>query len=369
MNHRRNLLSTFWVAALVGALVIPSQSLAAVALGSARGVRTAALSLDGRGGWLSLANRSLPVMSGSRLRTTTGAVAVDLADGSRLVVMPFSAVRVDAAAGAAAQVARVSQRSGAAVAAAEVTLEYGRLGFQVRPSSRLSIVTSTARVSPVSGRAAAGEVLAAPTGTTGVRMASGTVTVRETTGARRTLEVGRTPVFVPGPPPPGAAFSADVPAAAPSGARAVFTAEGENVGYVGRDGQVVVQPGFARDLAQPYPRQVVQGALARIPFEARGEAVVLLDANAGYVGFVREGLVYAAAGDRPPLTRVAQATEGAAEVPDQDEPAAEKPRITRWPWHYTVGVLAVVGGAAAAATGELAGSDSDGDPPATPVGP
>lgn len=366
MNHRRNLLSTFWVAALVGALVVPPQALAAVALGSARGVRTAVLSLDGRGGWLPLANRSLPVMSGSRLRTTTGAVAVDLADGSRLVVMPFSAVRLDAA---PARVASVSQQSGAAAAAPEVTLEYGRLGFQVRPSSRLSIVTPTARVSPVSGRAASGEVLAAPTGTTGVRMASGTVTVRETTGARRTLEAGRTPVFVPEPPPPGVVFTADVPAAAPAGARAVFTAEGENVGYVGRDGQVVVQPGFARDLAQPYPRQVVQGALARVPFEARREAVVLFDANAGYVGFVHEGLVYASAGDRPPLTRVAQATEEAAEVADPGDPPPARPSITRWPWHYTAGVLAVVGGAAVAASGALASSDSTGDPPATPVGP
>ena len=82
------------VALLVLALIAPIPVWSAsLSMGSVRGIRAAEVSLDDGKNWLALGSRSLPILEGTQLRTGNGGAVVDLSDGSRLNVMPFSLLR------------------------------------------------------------------------------------------------------------------------------------------------------------------------------------------------------------------------------------------------------------------------------------
>ncbi len=163
------------IGVLVAALTVPAPVLAApAALGTARGVRSAELSLDGGTNWLSLEGRSLPLMSGARIRSTTGAVAIELIGGSRLDLMPFSAASFGAS--------------------GEVALEYGRVAFRLTPGSRLALPVSGTRMEPAGGEPATGEAVAGTGGAAGVRVTHGSLRFHEPGSTPRLVRAGGGPV-------------------------------------------------------------------------------------------------------------------------------------------------------------------------------
>lgn len=285
-----------WRGGLVGVLVlalaapVPTWSAAAV-LGTARGVRLVQLSLDEGKSWFPLGGRSFPVMEGTQLRSTTGGALLDLIDGSRINALPFSALRV--------------RETGRAI---EISLLHGRLTFRLPAATRVEIRTPAARLAPGREPVMAGEVFVGGDGTTGLKMAEGTLQVQEFAGTQRVLLASLEPVFLPKRPTgQGPLFSTDIPAAPPAGARGVFTPKGESIGYLRPDAQLVVHPGFTADLTQPFPARLVQVAMATIPEKTRQDSVPLFDVNGGYVGYLAGPVFYAQA-------QVAQAVEGAAPV-------------------------------------------------------
>ncbi len=153
-------------------------------------------------------------------------------------------------------------------------------------------------------------------------------------------------------------FGADVATGTPAGARPVFTPQGENVGYLAGGGRLVVQPGFAADLSAPFPARTVQQASGRVPPASRAEALVLLDANGGYVGYIAGAAFFAPSSASPAeaATGGVPGVRSGAEVVDDT-----------WPWHYTVGLVAITGGILG--LGIAASVDDDDDKPASPVAP
>jgi hypothetical protein len=255
---------------LLIAAPIPGWSAPAASLGTARGVRGVELSLDGGKTWLPLGSRSLPVLEGTQIRTKTGGALVDLADGSRLNLLPFSSASF--------------RETGPAI---EISLVYGRLGFRLPPATRADIRSTSARLVPVRAQAMAGEVFVGGDGTVGLRMTQGSLQVEELSGARRTVLASLEPVFLPKRPvDSGPLFASEAAVAIPpAGAKGVFNPGGESLGYL-QGNQLVIHPGFTADLTRPFPARLVLVAMAKVPETSRGDATPLFDVNGGYLGYL-----------------------------------------------------------------------------------
>jgi FecR-like protein len=125
-----------WRRALIGICIL-SQTLSMYAwpgttsLGTARSSRAVEVSLDDGKAWLALGGRSSAVMPESLIRSRSGSALVELIDGSRVTILPFSAVRFHGAPGTM-----------------EVVLQHGRLTFQVPVDAQLEISTPSARLAP-----------------------------------------------------------------------------------------------------------------------------------------------------------------------------------------------------------------------------
>lgn len=325
-----------------------------LSLGTARGTRGVELSLDGTR-WLPLGGRSMPLLEGSRIRTTAGGAVLDLTDGTRLGLLPFSTLAVRSA----------GDRP-------EVSLESGRLTFRWAAGARLAVRTATARLTPHASEAAAGEVVAGPT--TGVRLSSGRLEATGLTAghpgptaSRPVLVASRDPFFLPATPAAPRVFAADATITLTTPGRFVFGPRGDSVGYLDPAGGLVVHPGVAADLTGPMPAGTVRLALARIPEARRTDATPLFDLEGGYVGYVAGPAFF------PSVASAAQVPAPAAQA--QAQAQAEPPFVETleggfgdgWPWYYYAGAVVAAGGLglgiAAAAGG---GGD---DAPATPVAP
>lgn len=294
MNSRWWRLSrTVLAGALVLALAVPLPSWSqSASLGTARGVRGIELSWDEGKSWLPLGGRSLPILEGTEIKSTTGGARLEFADGSQVNPAPFTRLQV-----------REVRRT------VEVSLLYGRVTFRLPPQSRVVLRTATARLEPGSEPLMAGELFVAADGTLGLRMTQGTLEVHDLTGKRQVLLASLDPVFLPKRPEiPEPLFSTDTPAKPPTDAKGVYTARGESIGYLRPDAQLVVHPGFTADLTQPFPGKLVRLAMARVPAEHRSDALPLFDVHGGYVGYVAGPTFYAQA-QIAPGTQVAQVVE------------------------------------------------------------
>jgi len=327
---------------------------AALSMGSARGVRSVELSLDDGKNWLPLGSRSLPILDGTQLRTSNGGVVIDLSDGSRLNVLPFSFVRFREAAGTT-----------------KVSLVHGRLSFRLPRETRVEISTLAVRLEPVRAEVTQGEIFTAREGTMGLKMVAGSLQVHELAGSQQVRLASLEPVFLPRRPATSAPlFVSEAPVRPPAGARAVFDPKGESLGYLRPDAQLVVQPGYTADLTQPFPSKLVRLAMAKIDEKNRSDAMPIFDVNGAYVGYL-DGPVFhgqgQAAQERVAQGQLAQAqmaqavaaTPGAAPsmILGMDAPA----------FFVLTGSLLSVGGVmAAGASGAFNGG---GNNAATPTGP
>src|SRR5437773_6148592 len=153
-----------------------------------------------------------------------------------------------------------------------------------------------------------GEAFVGSDGLTGLKMAEGSLQVKQMAGERRTILASLEPVFVPTrPAPSGAFFSTDPLPPVPANAKAVFAPSGESVGYLGPDGKLVIHPGFTNDLTRPFPPKLVQLAMAKVVENDRNDAATpLFDVNGGYVGYL-SGPIFYALSSQP----TAPASEGA----------------------------------------------------------
>jgi len=282
-------------------LVVPRPILAASAtLGTVRGQQTAKLSLDGGKSWLALGGRSLPVLSGTEIRSGAGNAQLALSDGSRISVMPFSALRF-------AETPRGT----------EISLVYGRLAFSLPQQAHLEIVTPTARLEPAPGRTKEGELFVTGAGLLGLKMSEGTLNVRPLSNPNDVMVASLEPVFLPRRPSmPGTYFGSDTETTPPAHAKAVFTPNGQSIGYVGRAGSLVIYPGYTNDLTRPFSPKLVRLAMTTIPGKDRtDDATPLFDVNGGYVGYLAGPVFYAQAPSQPPTqatpTMPAQGTQGA----------------------------------------------------------
>jgi hypothetical protein len=335
--------------ALLIAAPVPgwSASAEAASLGTARGIRGVELSLDSGKTWLPLGSRSLPVLGDTAVRTTTGGALLDLADGSRLTVLPFSSLRV--------------QETGAAT---EVTLLTGRLTFRLPRETRVELRGASARLTAQRKQAMAGEVFVGGNDTIGIRMTEGTLQVEELAGAKRTMLASLEPVFLPKrPATTGPIFASEAPAITPpAGAKAVFSPKGESLGFLDKS-QLVVYPGYTANLTRPFPAKLVQLAMARVPEQDRSDATPVFDVNGGYLGYL--------AGP----TFVAQAVGVQQQVAQAQTPP---PSDNDTALYVGLGVV-VVGGLIGACIGELicggdgggggGGSTTAGGGPATALRP
>jgi FecR protein len=258
-------------------------------LGTARGTRAVELSFGEGKAWLSLGGRSYPVMPDMQIRSTTGSAMIELVDGSRVNILPFSAVRFQDAEGTI-----------------ETSLLYGRLTFQLPIETRVEISTPSARLAPVRQAAMAGELFVKGEGEVGLKMTRGTIQVHQFTDPTQVMLASKDPVFLPQRPVgPGFLFASDTTVASPSGAKGAFTPKGESIGYLQPDGQFIVQPGFTADLTHPFAARLVRLAMATIPDSSETDAMPLFDVNGKYLGYLRESAFY-------PETQVAQAIGGGA---------------------------------------------------------
>ena len=301
MSYRR-MLRVWLVAFLVLPLIVPiSGWSASLSMGNVRGIRAAEGSLDDGKSWLALGSRSLPVLEGTRLRTGNGGAIVDLSDGSRLRVMPFSLLRFREGSGGT-----------------RVSLVHGRMSFRLSSDTRVEISSPTARLEPVRAEIMQGEFFVTREGTMGLKMSTGNLQVHELAGGQQVRLASIEPVFLPKRPPGAASVFTDslAPASPPPGSKAVFDPRGESLGYLRPDAQLVVQPGYTSDLTRPFPAKLVQLAMARIDERNREDAVPVFDVNGGYVGYLA-GPAFRAEG------QVAQAQVAQAQLPQaQIAPAA-----------------------------------------------
>jgi hypothetical protein len=308
-------------------------------LGVVRGQRAARLTLDGGKSWLTLAGRALPVLGGSELRTTGGSASLEITDGTRAVVLPFSAVRFRDDRGAT-----------------EISLLYGRLTFQVPANSHLEITTPTARLVQVDRQPKAGEVVVSGSGLMGLKMLKGTLQVSPLAATGRPMLASLEPVFLPSrPESPGPFFTTDALPAPPAGAKAVFAPGGQSIGYLGFDGRLIVHPGFTSGLTRPLPAKLVQLAQASIPDEhSKSDALPLFDVNGASVGYVAGSVFYAQSIQTTPPT-------AAGEVPKR-----ESRGIPAWVWWAGGGVVLVAVGALALGGGGGGGGGGGDDGPNCP---
>jgi len=249
---------------------LPALSAVSASLGTASGIRGVEMSLDGGKMWLPLGKRSLPILEATDIRSTSGSAVLDLADGSRLTVYPFSTLRI--------------RQPGKTF---DVLLDLGRLGFRLPAGSRVAIATAAARLRTSPAEVQAGEIAVVEGGAVGVRMMLGGATVQELVGAKRTLLAGLQPVFVPTKPPSADRVFASATSAPPAKAgTAVFTPKGESLGYLDDSGRLTIEPGYTRDLTSPFPQKLVQAVTARVPESVRAQAVPLFNVNGSWVGYL-----------------------------------------------------------------------------------
>lgn len=270
---------------LILTMVLPMPAWSAVAsAGTARGVRAVELSLDAGKTWLPLGATSMPVLDGTQIRSRNGGAIIDFSDGSRLNLLPFSAIGIH-------ETGKVS----------EVSVSHGRVTFQLPVQTRLELRSAAARLEPTRDQAMAGELFVGGDGTIGLKMTQGQLRVEELGGARRTMMASLEPVFLPKRSAmPGPLFSADVPAESPAaGAKAVFSPKGESLGYLQLNKQLVIRPGYTADMTQPFPPKTVQLALAKVPAPDRIEAMPVFDVNGGYVGYLAGPVFHAQAVGAP----------------------------------------------------------------------
>ena len=119
-----------------------------------------------------------------------------------------------------------------------------------------------------------------------------------------------------------------------------------------------MHPGYTSDLTQPFAPKLIQFAIAKIAENDRSDAVPVFDVNGSYVGYLAVPVFYAQA--QVGQAQVAQAVAGApaggsAMILGMDATAF-------FALAGTMGVLAGVGGAAAAGAFKS-------DRAATPTGP
>ena len=209
------------VSMLVATFLIPLHAWGGAApLGTARAARGVKATLDNGTTWL------------------------ELKDGSRIEVLPFSAVRFEQVSGDP-----------------RVSLTYGRVSFNLNPQSKIQVVTPVARLESTEPGPVAGEVFVTGSGVMGLKMAEGRLTVHPTTPGGQAMVASLEPVFVPKRPAgSGPLFAADGPIAPPAGAKAVFAPSGESVGYIAPDGGLAIHPGFTSDLTQPFSQKLAQAS-------------------------------------------------------------------------------------------------------------
>jgi hypothetical protein len=260
---------------------------APASLGTVRGARTVEFTLNADNTWLPLRGQSYPVMPGMQLRSKATYAAIELIDGSRINLLPFSMAQVQEASDTI-----------------QISLLYGRLSFKLPAATRVEILTPSARLEPQRQEAMVGELFVNREGTIGLKMTAGILQVQELADAREVRLASLEPVFIPTRPgSPGQLFSSDAPSTSEAGAKGVFSPKGESVGYLQTDGHLVVRPGFTADLTRPFPTKMVRLAMATIPDATESDAMPLFDVNGKYLGYLNGSDFY-------PQERVAQAFQG-----------------------------------------------------------
>ena len=283
MELSRRLGGRSLAAALVVALAAPIPVWSAVApLGTARGFGLAKLSVDTGKSWLLIGQKSFPILDGTVLRSAEGGAVLDLADGSRVDVFPFSAVRFE--------------NSGQPTQAGRILLLYGRVTFRLAERTGVRILTPAARFEPIHPGPLAGEVFVSGSGLMGLKLAEGNLQVIRTgTGAPRALLASREPVFLPKKPAvKGFFFTSETPRVAPRDVQAIFWPSGRSAGYLTRTYDFVISPGFTADLTGSFPSGLVRVAMAKIPeADVALDATPLFDLGGHYVGYVSGPMFYA----------------------------------------------------------------------------
>ena len=272
------ILVAFVTFALLLPAILPASAQAGpAAFGTAQGGGGAKVSLDGGKTWLALTGRSMPVLDGTEIRSAVGSAVLNLDDGSRVRILPFSAVSFRDKAGAS-----------------ELSLAYGRLTFRMPRQTRLTVLTPSARLEPVRRRAMVGEVFASGTELMGIKMAQGALLARPLPEPDRVIVASLEPVFLPKRPSvPGPFFASDAPSAVPPGAKGVFTSSGESIGYLRPDGRLVISPGYTEDLTRPFSPKLVRMAEGVAPEQHKSDdAVPLFDVNGGLVGHLVGPIFY-----------------------------------------------------------------------------
>ena len=269
----------FTVLILVATFLAPFHAWGGSApLGTARAARGVKATLDKGTTWLDLKGNALPVFSGTEVRSSGGAAAIELKDGSRIEVLPFSAVQFEQVSGDP-----------------RVSVTYGRVNFNLHPQSKLQIVTPVARLESAEAGPVSGELFLTGGGVMGLKMAQGRLNVHPTTPGGQTMVASVDPVFIPKRPTgSGPLFAVDGPIAPPAGAKAVFSPSGESVGYIAPDGGLAIHPGFTADLTQPFSPKLVRLAMNSIQdTDQRDDATPLFDVSGSYVGFLSGPVFFA----------------------------------------------------------------------------
>jgi hypothetical protein len=229
------------------------------------------------------------VMPGMQVRSKATHAAIDLIDGSRINLLPFS-------------MAQIQETSDTI----QISLSYGRLSFKLPTATRIEILTPSARLEPQRQETMVGELFVNKGGTTGLKMTAGVLQVEELADAHEVRLASADPVFIPTRPiSPGPLFSSDPLSTSTVAAKGVFTPKGESIGYLQKDGQLIVQPGFTADLTRPFPTKMVRLAMATIPDGTESDATPLFDVNGKYLGYLNGS-------DFHPQEQVAQAFQGGA---------------------------------------------------------
>jgi hypothetical protein len=349
------------VAALLTVLlVVPIPAASAESLGTIRGGTAGRVALDQGKTWVPLMKRSLPIFSGAQVRTAAGGAVIELKDGGRISVLPFSAVRFE------------PQQP-----VAGVVLEYGRMKFRLPATTAFSLQTSSGVVRPASAGAIEGELVAGTDGAMGLKMSEGTARLVALKDPAHTMLASLEPVFLPRAPRPGITFSSDTAPMIDRASKAVFGPAGENVGYLQRDGKLVVHPGFAADLSRPMPSRLVRLAMATIPDDQQTQdAVPLFDVQGLYVGYLAGPVFHAQSTTTEPCQGIkeasvqAQCLAAASESSAGSGGAGTGPSTTKM-WALGAGVVGLGGvGAGAAALSGGSSSTKPQDPAqATPFAP
>jgi hypothetical protein len=218
----------------------------------------------------------MPVASGARIETQDGSVRVNLLGGGSIVLGPYGSM--------------ILQKTGTGVVA---KVESGIVRFRLPAGSRLAFESEKFHATSTGKELREGEILLGAYGNTAIYMTKGSLPVEDLASHKVTLATAGNPVDV-GTGAVAKIKRTQAPAgleegdtSLPSGAKPIYSTNGQSFGYEPKEGGFVHQPGVVQPINKTFTDADVP-ADANQPEGAKGGWAK----NGSYKGYLYKNVWY-----------------------------------------------------------------------------